>query len=484
MDLSFANVVTILYYIAAVATVIYVILDNRSPLKTISWILVLLFLPVIGLVFYFYFGHNFKKEKLFAGKRTLDYREFSRIVQEQSIDINQHRGRLHPDIQSKFKVINLLMEVGKSRLSRNNRIKILKDGKNTFDEIISVLLMARKHIHIEYYIFENGEIADRIKEILIRKATLEHVVVRFIYDSVGSWNISNDYLADLVKAGVKVESSLPVRFPTLTSKVNYRNHRKIVVVDGKTGFLGGINISDKYVKGDPEMGVPWRDTHLRIDGDAVADLQLIFLTDWYFLTDEEIGEESVYFPECDVTDECIIQVLASGPDTEYQGIMKAYFSAITTARSSITIVSPYFIPNEAILTALKTASGSGIDVKMIVPGVSDSKIVQYSSESYFEELLESGVRIFLYHGGFIHSKLLMVDGILSTIGTANLDFRSFEQNMEVNAIIYDRNVTNQLLEQFEEDLEHSREIDLERWKRRHRLRKIAESFARILAPIM
>ena len=360
----------------------------------------------------------------------------------------------------------------------------MQDGHDTYRSIIEELKKARSHIHLEYYIFEEGDVADEVREILIQKAVKEHVVVRLIYDNVGSWNLSRDYIRSLQEAGIKTAKSLPVRFPTLTSKVNYRNHRKIVVVDGKIGFLGGINVSDKYIHGDPDLKMPWRDTHLKLEGDSVNDLQMIFLTDWYFLTDEEIAEESIYFPECDVEEECVVQVLASGPDTDYLGVMKAYFSAITTARDSITIVSPYFIPNESVLTALRTTAASGVEVQMILPGVSDSRVVQSASQSYFEDMLASGVKIYLYYGGFIHAKLLMVDGILSTIGTANMDFRSFEQNMEVNAMIYDRSLNETLMKQFHIDLERCKEVTIEEWRKRSRSRKTAESFARLLAPIM
>ena len=226
LNISLASIVTIGYYVIAISTVIYVILDNKPPLKTISWILVLLFLPLVGLILYFYFGHNFKKEKLFEGKKKIDYKEFSRLVREQSININIHKGRLHPDIQSKLKVINLLLANGKSRVSRNNIATVLKDGKETYESILESLKKAEKHIHMEYYIFEEGDIANEIRDILIRKASKEHVVVRFIYDSVGSWNLSREYIQSLQKAGVRTEAALPVRFPTLTSKVNYRNHRK------------------------------------------------------------------------------------------------------------------------------------------------------------------------------------------------------------------------------------------------------------------
>lgn len=483
MVISLFDIVVLIYYLFMVMMVVYVILDNRPPLKTLSWILVLLFLPVAGLIFYFYFGHNFRKEKLFEGKKKLDFKRISRIVKEQSLDLSVHDSSLTSDVRKKINIILLLLGNGKSRLSKRNIARVLTDGKETYDTIFQSIEKARDHIHLEYYIFEDGRIANRLVELLLKKIK-EGVKVRFIYDKVGSWSLSNELLRKMEEGGVKTAPFRPVKFPMLTSKVNYRNHRKILIVDGKTGFLGGINIADKYIESDPVLNIPWRDTHLQLDGDAVNDLQLIFLTDWYFLTDEQIKHENRYFPDYLISEECYIQVLASGPDTDYRGIMKAYFAAICSAHTSIHIVSPYFIPNESVLTALLTAAMSGVDVSIILPGISDSKIVQYSSQSYFEELLEAGVKLYRYKRGFIHAKLLMVDGILSTIGTANMDFRSFEQNMEVNAIIYDRLINKKLVNQFQVDLQSCSQLNLSEWKKRSRFTKVKESIFRLFAPLM
>ncbi|MDH5602862.1 MAG: cardiolipin synthase [Cyclobacteriaceae bacterium] len=482
MELTFGEVLTIGYYLVAIGMVVYVILDNRAPLKTISWILVLLLLPVIGLIFYFFFGHNFRKEKLFEGKKKLDVKRITRITDEQSLNLNVHDTLVSSDVRKKLNIVKLLLGNGKSRLTKYNRVAILNSGSETYDELIEALSKAKTHIHLEYYIFEEGEIASLIGEILIKKAQ-EGVRVRLIYDQLGSWGLSSQYLENLRKAGVRIVAFHPVHFPIFTSKINYRNHRKIAVIDGHTGFLGGINISDKYIKTDPDLEVPWRDTHVKIEGDAVSDLQLIFLTDWYFLTDEQIEHEDVYFPDTMIKEECVIQIQASGPDTEYRGIMKAYFAAIATAKTSIHITSPYFIPNESLLMALKTAAASGVEVSMILPGISDTVMVQYSSRSYFEELLESGISIHLYKKGFIHAKVLIVDGILSTIGTANMDFRSLEQNMEVNAIIYDRLINKKLMLQFQKDIEGCEKITLEQWRDRPVGEKAWESVSRIFAPL-
>ena len=250
MELTFGQVLTVTYYLAAIGTVVYVILDNRAPLKTISWILVLLLLPVIGLVFYFFFGHNFRKEKLFEGKKKLDFKRISRITREQSLSLNIHTTLIRNDVRKKLNVIKLLLGNGKSRLSKHNKVSLLNNGDQMYEELFDSLSSAKTHIHLEYYIFEEGEVATRIGEILMRKAR-EGVKVRFIYDQVGSWGLSGEYLESLRKYGVRTEAFRPVHFPIFTSKINYRNHRKIAIIDGTTGFLGGINISDKYIKIDP-----------------------------------------------------------------------------------------------------------------------------------------------------------------------------------------------------------------------------------------
>ena len=480
--LEFRTVITIGYYIVAIVTVLFVIRDNRSPHKTLSWILVLLTLPLLGLLLYFYFGHNFKRERLFDKKRRLTLGSITRLLKEQSIELTQHPELLGDAIQH-IKTIKLILNKNRGRLTSLNSVKILNNGNETYGAILKALETAKSFIHIEYYIFDEGIIANKIADILKRKSQ-EGVEVRFLYDAVGSWDLSENFIEDLRQSGIKCHQALPVRFPTFTSKINYRNHRKIVLVDGNYGFLGGINISDKYIQFDEDIGGNWRDTHLQLEGECLQDLQLIFLTDWYFVTEEYIEAEDRYFPEITNNNDVKVQILPSGPDTDHNGVMNAFFSAINSAQNSIRIVTPYFLPNDSILTAIKNASYSGISVTILIPGLSDSKIVQLGSQSYFDELLRAGVSIYQYHGGFIHSKILIIDDVMTSIGTANMDFRSLEQNMEVNAMIYDRAITQDAVQKFNSDLKSSIKLSQGIWRRRSRKTKILESAARLFAPLM
>jgi cardiolipin synthase len=286
----------------------------------------------------------------------------------------------------------------------------------------------------------------------------------------------------MTDAGIDTYPFLPVRFPLLTNKINYRNHRKIVVVDGKIGFVGGLNIADRYLQGSEELGI-WRDTHLRLEGEAVYSLQVVFLVDWYFVSDEIVKGEA-YFPPNQVQEHHFVQITTSGPDSDWASIMQAYFAAISSAQSTIYISTPYFMPNEGIITALKTASLSGLDVRILLPSRSDSKIVFWSSRSYVSELLEAGIKIYFYEKGFPHSKLLLVDGVLCSVGTANMDIRSFDQNFEVSALIYDEAITLELQRTYLSDLQNSTEIHLETWEKRPRWHQIGENVARIFSPLL
>ena len=306
--------------------------------------------------------------------------------------------------------------------------------------------------------------------------------VRFIFDDVGSWSLPKRFIKDLVTAGVKIFPFMEVKFPIFTSKVNYRNHRKIVVIDGKVGFLGGMNIADRYIEGNKELG-PWVDTQLRIEGESVQWLQVVFLMDWYFVSGELINDKLKYFPEHKVEETHAIQITASGPDSDWSSIMQAYFVAITKAKHHIYISTPYFVPNESILTALKTAALSGIDVRIILPGKSDSTVVYWSSLSYVLELLEAGIKVYLYQKGFNHSKIMMIDSSFASVGSANMDIRSFEDNFEVAAIVYDSEITTELERSFIKDIRRSHRITIEDWENRPLKQSFKESFARLFSPL-
>ena len=477
----FFQVLGIVYAITIIATVVIVILENRSPLKTISWILVLIFLPFFGFVVYLVFGQSFRKRKMFSMKGLGDMKWLQVMSQDQKLHLEKSRFLKDERIHEKKNVMTLLLNNSKALLTAYNRVKILNDGQETFSTIFKALRRAKDHIHLEYYIIEDGQLASQLLDILIQKAR-EGVEVRVIYDDVGSWKLSKEYVEVLKEAGVKIQACLPVRFPILTSRVNYRNHRKIIVIDGKTAFVGGLNFADRYLNGIPEIG-PWRDTHLKVTGEAASSLQIVFLIDWYFVRQEVLLDEK-YLPYKKAKEKCLLQITASGADSDWASIMQAYFSAITSAKRNVYISSPYFMPNSSILMALKTSAMSGVDVRVLLPKKSDSYMTYWGTLSYLEELLEAGVRIFFYKGGFNHSKIMMVDGIMGTVGTANMDVRSFEQNFEVNALIYDEKTTLDLRARFLEDLEQSEEVNLNEWRTRSKSQKLKESLARLFTPLL
>jgi len=475
------EVLGILYAITIFATVMIVILENRNPLKSISWILVLILLPVFGFIVYMVFGQSFRKRKMFNMKGLGDLKWLQVMSQDQKLRLEKNRFLKDERIHEKKNVMTLLLNNSKALLTGYNKVKILNDGEETFSSIYKALKKAKDHIHLEYYIIEDGLLASELLEILIHKAK-EGVEVRVIYDDVGSWKLSKEYVNALRDAGVKAHAFLPVRFPILTSRVNYRNHRKIIVIDGKVAFVGGLNFADRYLNGIPEIG-HWRDTHLKVSGEAASSLQIVFLFDWYFVR-QEVLLDSKYLPYKKAKEKCLLQITASGADSDWASIMQAYFSAITSAKSNVYISSPYFMPNSSILMALKTSAMSGVDVRILIPEKSDSYMTYWGTLSYIDELLEAGVRFYFYQGGFNHSKIMMVDGIMATVGTANMDVRSFEQNFEVNALIYDEKTTMELRERYLQDLDGSDEMTLERWRKRSRMQKMKESMARLFTPLL
>ena len=476
------DTITVLYFITVVFIAILIVLENRSPIRTISWVLVLVTLPVVGIIIYLFFGQEYRKKKMFS-KKGLYYLE--KLRKQTQAQLKQLPGNYHlfeETILSKRHLINLMLSNSNALLTDNNEITILKNGNETFPAIFQAIENARHHIHLEYYIIDNDEIGGQLKDMLIRKAK-QGVEVRFIYDDVGSWQLPSKYIKELQHAGVKIDCFMKVRFPMLTSRVNYRNHRKIVVVDGETGFTGGLNFADRYMYGVKYLGV-WRDTHLMVKGGAATALQIVFMADWFFVSKEILSGEVYFKTFRPGSGKKLVQIVSSGPDSDWESIGQAYFSAIASAREKVFIASPYLIPPSDIIYAMKTAALGGIDIRVLLPGKSDAIITKWGTNSYLEELLETGVKIYLYQPGFMHSKLMVVDGVFSTVGTANLDSRSLETNFEVNAMIYDEEIAAEIEKQFLADLKQSREVFLEEWKKRSRISKAKESFARLLSPML
>lgn len=478
---SLPGLVSIVYFLTVVFIAVLIILENRNPVKTISWILVLVLLPFIGFVIYLFFGQEYRKTKMYSRKGLKDLEKLRKLTLVQLDNLPKNHFQINDRLYTKKRLINLLLSNSHAILTNNNEVKVLRNGKETFPEIFSAIENARHHIHLEYYIVEDDSIGNQLRGLLIKKAR-EGVEVRFIYDDVGSWELKRKFIRSMREAGVKVDCFMRVRFPMLTSKVNYRNHRKILVVDGQTAFVGGLNFADRYQKGIPGIG-HWRDTHLKVTGGGATALQIIFMADWYFVS-KEIFKGVKYFKPFEAGTGKLVQISASGPDSDWESIGQAYFSAIASATDYVYLSTPYLMPTADIMTALKTSALGGIDVRIIVPGLSDAIFPKWGTNSYIEELLEAGVKIYFYKAGFIHSKVIVVDGIFSSVGTANLDFRSLETNFEVNAMIYDEEIAGILRKQFLEDQRKSEEVILEKWIRRPRINKIKESFARILSPML
>ncbi len=471
----------ILLLVLILVSIVAIIVQRRDPIKTIAWIAVILLVPLVGLILFYLFGRSYRKKKVFFRKELSDFRQVEKHLLWQNKHLIHNLLQNDEQLISKIGVVKLLFNNSKAILTMHNKIEILQNGDETFPAIFKAIEQANHHIHIESYIIEDGKVAEQLKTLLIKKAT-EGVEVRIMYDDVGSWGLSKQFINDLQDAGVEIHAFLPVRFPRFAQRLNYRNHRKIIVVDGKVGFIGGLNIADRYWYGSPDIGI-WRDTHLKIIGTAVQSLQLIFLTDWHFATDKLLSQE-VYFPENKIKNRTIVQIIASGPDSDWSSIMQAYFYLISTAKKYVYMSTPYFIPNESILTAIKTIALSGVDVRIILPYKSDSMLTYYGSLSYLPELLEANVSVYTYQKGFTHSKVLIVDDIISSVGTANIDLRSFDQNFEVNALIYDKEITLKLKETYLEDLKHCDKVILEEYYNKPFTHHFAQGIARIFSPLL
>ncbi|MEG0162842.1 MAG: cardiolipin synthase, partial [Mucinivorans sp.] len=451
----------LLYLALIVATVYTVLFERRDPVRAISWIAVLVLMPGIGIVLFIFFGQNYRKQKLFNHKEIKDLRQIEIMSDKQIGRIDDWQS---PQIQNHSDIIKLLLSNSKSLLTVGNSIEILHNGTNTFNAIKEALRRAKRSIHLEYYIIEADTLGNEIAEILCEKAR-QGLEVRLLYDDVGSWSLPRKYINHLRHAGVMLAKFMPVVFPWLTSKANYRNHRKIIIIDGAVGFTGGLNIADRYIHGT-KHGI-WRDTHIKIEGPAVRMLQMTFITDWYFSSKVLLRDRARYFPEIKIpVGKTAVQIALSGPDSPYAAIMQAFFAAITSAKHHIYISTPYFLPGESLLTAIKVASMSGVDVRIMLPLHSDTVLVHWASRSYFTELLEAKVMVYLYKKGFNHSKLLTIDSSFCSVGSANMDERSFVDNFEITAMIYDEIVAEELETAFLEDLKSCQKLTLHGWENR------------------
>lgn len=480
----------IVYIIILILVCLRIIYETSSTHKTLAYLLLAIFIPVLGMLFYFSFGINYRKRRVYSKKLIEDDALRGELIRE-VIEQTELNLKNHTDTIGDAKgLVQLLLKDSFSPLTTGNLVKLLLNGEQKFPEVFTVLKSARHHIHIQYYIYENDVVGNQVKDILTQKAK-EGVKVRFIYDAFGSHTIRKKFVTEMRSSGIEAYPFNRIRFIPLANRVNYRNHRKIIIVDGRCGFLGGINISDRYIndlrqkKKRKKSKLFWRDTHLRIDGPGVQYLQYLFFCDWNFCSGQKLQPGSLYFidrrhPEGNES----VQVAASGPDSPTPTIMLSLLKAINLAKTEILITTPYFVPGETILNALKVAALAGVSVKLLAPGISDSRLVNAAAWSYYDDLLRAGVEIYLYYKGFIHVKTMVVDDYISIVGTANMDYRSFDLNFEVNAVVYGVKLAAELRKTFLEDLEYAGKIEAQEWRKRPVFKQLPEKVARLLSPLL
>jgi len=467
------------YIILLLGEISRLILENRNPVRTLAWIVVLITLPFIGIFLFYHLGLDYRKKKIFNLKSMYDMRWLQYMSEDQRELLKKQKILKGRRMATERKLMTLLLNNNKALLTLNNRMEVYNNGVDSFMSIFKAISSARNFIHLEFYIVEEGELASRLHSLLLAKLR-EGVEVRFIYDDVGSWSLSQNYVETLKKAGAEIYPFLPLMIHR--KKANYRNHRKIVVVDGEMAFMGGVNVADRYVAGS-NIGL-WRDTLIRVEGEAVTSLQIIFLIDWLFVSGEMLINRDFYMPLPQTSGDSMAQVIASGPDSDWDSIHQAYVALVNMAEEYVYISTPYFMPGDVMLNALKSAAMSGVDVMLMLPAKSDTFITYWCSRSFVEELLNAHVKVFFFKPGINHSKVISVDGKLAAVGSANMDLRSLEQNFEVSMIIYDKQVVQVIEQDFIDDLTLCSEISLEKWSSRKRMDQVKESFCRLFTPIL
>lgn len=465
----------VVYAVIILMTILAVLMDNRQPSKTMAWLMVLTFLPVIGIIIYFFFGRNTRKEKLIS-QRSLD-----QLTKRSMLEFAEQKDLKIPEEQAAL--IKLFSNQNWALPFKDNAVDIFTNGYDFFHSLLRDIGKARHHVHVDSYIFNDDALGYMVADALMEKAQ-QGIEVRVVYDDVGCWKVSNDFFERMREAGIEVHAFMPVKFPAFTGKVNYRNHRKLCIVDGKIGYIGGMNIASRYIQG--RSGQEWRDTHLRIRGGAVYGIQRAFLVDWYFV-DRTLITNRRFYPELGdkVKNDCLIQIVTSSPVSQWPDIMQGYVRILLQAKRYVYMATPYFLPTESVLFAIRTAALADVDVRIMIPYNTDAKLVEWASRSYVKQTVESGVKVYLYKAGFNHSKMLVSDDSLCTVGSTNIDFRSFENNFEANAFIYDPKMARRLKEVYLQDVRDSVMLeDVKDLGHHSFIQQLWESLIRLVSPLL
>ncbi|MDD2447587.1 MAG: cardiolipin synthase [Tissierellia bacterium] len=473
-----------LIWINILLAILLVFFERRNPTTTWLWLMVLLFLPGLGFLLYLFLGQDLSKHKQFKSKEEED-NNFD-ILAEVQIKVIEEDDFTFKDPNYPYydDLITMHLVSNKAYFSQDNSIEIYYSGEDKFIALLESINNATSYIYMEYYIFRNDDLGKKVLDALIQKAN-EGLEVKLLVDGMGGRTLTKKFLKPFIDAGGQVAIFMPPLIPVINIRINYRNHRKITIIDGKEAYLGGFNVGDEYLGLNKKKFGYWRDTHMKIKGSAISSLQWRFFLDWRFVTKEGVGNnQSHIYTEEKTPGNVGVQIVTSGPDSKWPGIKDGYFKMITQAREKVYIQTPYFIPDDSIFEALRIAGLAGVDVKVIIPNKPDHPFVYWASLSYIGELLQAGVKFYTYENGFLHSKVLIMDEFVSSVGTANLDIRSFELNFEVNAFLYDDITNLNLTEQFNKDLLDCKEITIEEYLNRPRIVKLKESISRLLSPIL
>ena len=463
-----------LYFITVLTVIGVVLSENRNPVKSMAWVLVLLLLPVVGLVIYLIFGRSLKGMSLISSSHLRELRRMSNYP-----DVVDSVEDLSDD---SHQLISLANKLARPHLFLGNDIDVFTTGKDKFEALKRDIKAAQDYIHVQYFIIEEDDTGLELINLLMAKAR-EGVKVRVLYDYVGSFYMRHRILKQMRDAGIEVHAFLELTLMTFAFRVNWRNHRKIVVIDGKVGYVGGMNIANRYVIGDKKW-IAWRDTHLRITGEAVTALQYSFAIDWDFTTRDLLTSPTLHNTEQPASYDYRVQMMASGPANRWNNISFVFLKAITLAKRCVYIQTPYFLPSDSLLKALQSAALAGVDVRLMIPRQSDSAMLRLATGSYMKECLQSGIKIYHYEPTIMHAKVVIIDDEFVTTGSTNFDFRSFEHNFEINALVYSKEFNRKMKDIFFDDMEQCTRLSMGKWKQRPLMQKALESVIRLISPIL
>lgn len=467
------NVLYVIYILLILSTIFVVISENRNPAKSLAWILALIFLPVVGLVLYLLFGQSLRHESLLSKSNREQLFNSNKLP-----DVNVDSLPLSEDSRQ---LINLCNKFRSAHFYEGNEVKIYTKGQEKFKDLLSDISNAKKFVHLQYFIFRDDLLGRSVRDELIAAAR-RGVEVRVLYDDMGCFTVNRRFYRAMRESGIETRAFMRIFQLRPSLRINFRNHRKIVVVDGNVGYIGGMNIADRYINGDIDLS--WRDTHMRIEGPAVHGLQMSFAVDWAHESKTILSEEK-YYPRLDVCGDKGVQIIMSGPTGGWDTIAMMCEKIVSMANDYVYIQTPYFLPTDSLVYALQVAAMSGVDVRVMIPDRPDWVVMRWAAFSYISQMLSAGVKIYLYNPGVLHAKTIVADDELVSVGSANFDFRSFEHNFETNALVYNKDMALRVKADFFDDMQHCTLIDdLEKWRQRPFSQKVCESLVRLVAPVL